>query len=145
MTQTTTAYAGWGARLGAFLIDLLPGAVLGGIGYAVDGPSVDLATGQQTPGGAIYWSLYALSLVVWGYNRWFLAGKTGQSWGRKVLGISLVGDATRQPIGAGKAFLRDLAHIVDSIPCLIGYLWPIWDAKKQTFSDKIVGTGVVRA
>jgi hypothetical protein len=26
----------------------------------------------------------------------------------------------------------------------IGYLWPLWDGKRQTFADKIVGTVVIR-
>ncbi len=24
--------------------------------------------------------------------------------------------------------------------CYLGYLWPLWDKKKQTFADKIFGT-----
>jgi uncharacterized RDD family membrane protein YckC len=27
----------------------------------------------------------------------------------------------------------------------LGYLWPLWDPRKQTFADKIVGSVVVRA
>jgi uncharacterized RDD family membrane protein YckC len=41
-------------------------------------------------------------------------------------------------------FVRGLAHIVDSIPCDLGYLWPLWDSKRQTFADKICGTIVVQ-
>ena len=42
--------------------------------------------------------------------------------------------------GPGCRFVRQLAHIVDSLVCNLGYLWPLWDAKKQTFADKIMGT-----
>ena len=41
------------------------------------------------------------------------------------------------------AFVRQLAHILDGIPCYIGYLWPLWDAKRQTFADKVIGTYVI--
>jgi hypothetical protein len=41
------------------------------------------------------------------------------------------------------AFVRDLAHILDALPCYIGFLWPIWDSKRQTFADKIMNTVVV--
>jgi hypothetical protein len=41
------------------------------------------------------------------------------------------------------AFVRDLAHIVDSVICYVGFLFPLWDAKKQTLADKIVKTVVV--
>jgi len=71
------------------------------------------------------------------------SGRTGQSWGRSVVGIELVGEASRRPIGAGKAFLRDVCHILDSLACYIGWLFPLWDAKRQTFADKIMRTIVV--
>ena len=50
-----------------------------------------------------------------------------------------------EEIGTGKALLRDVAHIVDSIICglPIGWLAPLWDAKRQTWADKILNTYVV--
>ncbi len=41
------------------------------------------------------------------------------------------------------ALVRDLVHIVDGF-FYLGYLWPLWDAKKQTFADKILTTLVVK-
>jgi hypothetical protein len=46
-------------------------------------------------------------------------------------------------MGGGMCFLRDLLHIIDALPCYLGYLWPIWDARRQTFSDKIMNTVVL--
>ena len=43
------------------------------------------------------------------------------------------------------AFVRKLAHILDALPCYVGYLWPLFDAKKQTFADKVMNTVVVRS
>ncbi len=133
------AYASWLQRVGAFLIDWAIGLPLGIIGGVV-GMRTDSA------GNVSYNSLYfvfaLLNLVLWGYNRWYLAGKTGQSWGKKALSIRLVTEQTGQPVGALLAFGRDILHIIDSI-CLIGYLFPLWDAKKQTLSDKMVKTIVV--
>ena len=40
-------------------------------------------------------------------------------------------------------FVRGLAHFLDSLPCYIGYLWPLWDTKRQTFADKIMNSVVV--
>jgi uncharacterized RDD family membrane protein YckC len=138
-------YASWGTRVGAYIVDALCIAPFTVLGWIIDGPSVNMTTGEQTGGGAIYWLLYLAGLVVNGYNRWFQAGKTGQSWGKKALGIRLVGDGDGQPIGAGRAFGRDIAHFVDAIICFIGYLFPLWDAKRQTIADKIVKTVVVSA
>lgn len=89
-------------------------------------------------------SLFSLiGIAVWAYNRCYLAGTTGQSWGKKALGLRLISEATGEPIGAGMAFVRDICHILDSLLCYIGFLFPIWDAKRQTFADKIIHTVVI--
>jgi uncharacterized RDD family membrane protein YckC len=137
------SYANWGHRVGGYVIDsllVLPFSILA---MALDGPTVN-ADGTASGSGALYWILTLAGIAVFGYNRWFLAGTTGQSWGRKALGTRLVAEATGQPIGVGKAFARDIAHLFDTLICYIGWLFPIWDAKRQTISDKIVKTVVVK-
>ena len=52
---------------------------------------------------------------------------------------------TGQPIGAGMGVVRAIAHFVDGIICYVGYLWPLWDAQKQTLADKIMKTVVITA
>lgn len=140
-TQTSGSYASWGRRVGAYLVDSLTtlptsllATVLGSDGTDANGLPVY---------NMWYYIFTLLTVAIWGYNRWYQAGKTGQSWGRKALGIRMVSEATGQPIGPGMAFVRDLAHIVDSIICGIGYLFPLWDAKKQTIADKLVKTVVI--
>jgi uncharacterized RDD family membrane protein YckC len=134
-------YASWIQRVGGYIVDGLIAAPFS-ILAATLGQSKDEVTGVASL-NAFYFIFLVLAIAVSGYNRWFLQGKTGQSWGKKVVGLRLIGEATGQPIGAGKAFLRDICHIVDSI-CYIGFLWPLWDAKKQTLADKIVSTIVVK-
>ncbi len=125
-------YANWGQRVGCYLIDIIPVVILAIIGSATRNVSI-----------ALLFELVAL--VVSGYNRWYMAGTTGQSWGKKALNLKLVSDATGTPIGTGLAFARDICHILDSLACYIGWLFPIWDAKRQTFADKIISTVVVPA
>ena len=125
-------YANWLQRVGGYIIDVIPAIILEFIGIA-------------THNSAIYFLCIIIAIAIVGYNRWFLAGKTGQSWGKKALGLTLVGEATGQPIGAGMAFVRDICHIVDSIICYIGWLFPLWDSKRQTLADKIMKTVVVPA
>jgi uncharacterized RDD family membrane protein YckC len=126
----TYTYANWGQRVGAALIDAAPGIVLSIINSAIGSVAVSLLI-----------SLISLGITI--YNRWYLGGTTGQSWGKMVLKLKLIGESTGQPIGMGMAFVRDIAHILDALPCFIGYLWPLWDAKRQTFADKIMNTVVV--
>jgi uncharacterized RDD family membrane protein YckC len=94
---------------------------------------------------------FALTLVFWlvaiGYslwNRWIMGGQ-GQSLGKKAVGMRLLSEETGQPIGTLNAFLRDICHFVDSIICYVGFLFPLWDAKRQTLADKIMRTVVVPA
>ena len=51
---------------------------------------------------------------------------------------------TGQPIGGAQGIVRYFAHILDSITCLIGYLFPLWDEKRQTFADKVMKTVVLK-
>ncbi|WP_238176989.1 RDD family protein [Kribbella sp. VKM Ac-2566] len=44
----------------------------------------------------------------------------------------------------GKALLRQLTHSIDGFACYIGYLWPLWDRRRQTFADKINNTYVIK-
>jgi uncharacterized RDD family membrane protein YckC len=132
-------YANWGQRAGALLIDQAPFIVL----YLL---AVVLTVSGARGLGTILYLLGALAGLGWSvYNRWIQQGNTGQSLGKRVLGIKLVSEQTGQPVGVGTAFLRDLAHIVDGLPCYLGYLWPLWDDKSQTFADKIVSSVVVQA
>ena len=52
------------------------------------------------------------TLALWAWNRWVRAGRTGQSWGKKVVGLTLQRDVTCDPIGIWMAF-AGLAHYVD--------------------------------
>ncbi len=147
-------YAPWLRRVGAYLIDFLPSLIATipfYIGYFIwltsmmqqtdlpPGVVPDLTAGfgWMAVGGVLL--LAALGWQI--YNRWIVAGRTGQSLGKRVLKIKLVAEATGQPIGALNAFLRDLVHILDGI-AYIGYLWPLWDDKRQTFADKLMKTVV---
>ena len=153
------SYASWGQRVGAYLLDYLltlPFAIVGLILIVVGAASTassltyNSATGTYDSSGAglsllavlgyLLWVIGAIGVTAW--NRWYKGGKTGQSWGKRVMGIKLVREADGQPLGAGMAFVRDLAHVVDGLICDIGYLFPLWDVKRQTLADKILHTAV---
>ena len=85
-----------------------------------------------------------IAVQIW--NSTFRQGSTGQSWGKQVAKTRLIDEWTGRPLGAGRAFLRLLAHLFDSAPCYLGWLFLIWDRpKRQTFADKIMHTIVVPA
>jgi uncharacterized RDD family membrane protein YckC len=137
--------AGWGARVGATLVDGLicavPLIVLALIATAI-GAAGDGEGAMAGFAGVLLILGYVLTVGLGIYNTVFKQGKTGQTWGKGVLKIRLVKMETGQPIGAGMAFVRSLCHILDSF-FYIGYLWPLWDDLRQTFADKIMGTVVM--
>lgn len=146
------ALANWGQRVGAFLLDgVITGApylVAGIIALATLSEVTNLdGTATFVPSGVgmvvlfVGWAI-TLGLNIW--NRYVRQGRTGQSIGKSILKLRLISVATGQPIGGGMAFVRDLAHIADG-PFFVGYLFPLWDARKQTFADKMVNTVVVVA
>lgn len=72
--------------------------------------------------------------------------RTGQTWGRKIVGVRVVDERTGAPLGTGKALGRTLfAWIISSNVLYLGYLWMLWDDRNQTWHDKVVGSVVVRA
>jgi uncharacterized RDD family membrane protein YckC len=89
--------------------------------------------------GLLLW----LASLGWAFYNAYLGGQTGQSTGKKAIGLKVVSEQTGQVIGGGLGIVRFLAHIVDSLICYIGYLFPLWDAKKQTLADKIMKTVVI--
>jgi uncharacterized RDD family membrane protein YckC len=132
------AYAGWWSRVGGTLVD---GIVIGapyGILMAIGGAMHNGAT-------MIFMLLGVVYLIAMVIYQLYKEGTTGQTIGKGAVNIRLVREADGQPIGFGMAFLRRLAHVLDSIACYIGWIWPAWDAKKQTFADKVCGTIVVKA
>ena len=125
-------YANWAQRAGGFIVDYLPVWILDIIGFAIGHLAFSLLI-----------DLVILAYTI--YNRWYLAGTTGQSFGKKALNLKLVSEQTGQPIGPLMAFVRDICHILDSLACYVGWLFPLWDAKRQTFADKILNTIVIPA
>lgn len=138
--EAAAAYSGWWRRVGAYLLDTLiivvPLVVLIIVAVALD-----------------VWALAAIGylgtlVVPFVYFTYFHGGATGQTPGKRAVGIRVVNDETGEAIGYGRAFGRYAITVVFSlifIPLLLDYLWPLWDTKNQALHDKVVSSVVVRA
>ena len=162
-TPTPGAYASWGARLGAYLLDSLMtfliivvpvagGAALAFVNSDVD-PVTDEISGVNGLGilVMILGFLVGVAFDIW--NRVFRQGRLTQTLGKKIVGIKVVALQHGGPIGAGGAFGRWLMQSVvpgiipfaGSVYALVDGLFPLWDDRKQSIHDKVVSSVVVRA
>ena len=119
---TPSNLADWGTRAVGAVIDYLPAFILSVITYR-----------------AYFLSL--LSLAYWAYIG-HLEGTTGQSPGKAIQGLRLV-NQQGELLGSGQAIGRKFLHILDSLVCLLGWLLPLVDNKRQTIADKVVDSYVV--
>jgi len=121
-------YGSWGRRVGGRLLDalcvIIPSAIIGA------------ATGSR---GVYDVVALAITLVIAWMN-----GAQGQSPGKRAVGLRLVRDGDGSLLGGGMGIVRELAHLLDTFSLLLGWFWPLWDKKRQTFADKVCGTVVVR-
>jgi uncharacterized RDD family membrane protein YckC len=62
----------------------------------------------------------------------------------RTIGLKCINQNTGQTIGPGLGIVRSLAHVIDNIICYVGWLFPLWDQKRQTLADKIMSTVVIR-
>jgi len=149
------AYTPWFTRVVGYVIDFVPAAVVIGIGAGIAFGTADnqcisgsgqydygvYCTSSMTAFGMIVYILaYLIALAYWIWNWGYRQGTTGQSIGKSVMKFKVISEKTGQPIGFGLSILRQIAHVVDAIFCYIGFLFPLWDAKRQTIADKIMST-----
>jgi uncharacterized RDD family membrane protein YckC len=118
--------ASWGLRVGGALID-------GVISFAA---SNIVGIINDNLGNLVGLAIF----LYFGY----LTGTTGQTPGRQVVKIKVLREADGQPLGAGAGIGRAFLHILDVISIGIGYLWPLWDKKNQTFADKAIHSVVIK-
>jgi len=139
--------ASWQERMGASLIDALlivSPALAAMVYFATSNVSTaDVMAGHGGRTVLVNDLLWLGALLFYVYNRWLLQGRTGQTWGKRILHLRLVRMDNGYPPGPGHAFIRDIAHMLD-VPCIpIGLLWPLWDGRRQTFADKLASTVVL--
>ena len=152
------AYASIGKRILAHIIDgfiiglgAIPGVIVMMIGGGLAASTAD-SRGQlsdQAAAGAFgiiffgYALLFLGIIALWIYNC-YLLGRDGATIGKRLMRIKVL-DAQGQPLGFGKAFLRELVKQALGGACFILLLWPLWDDQKQGLQDKIFGTHVFDA
>lgn len=133
--------ASWSRRAEASLIDVAVPAMIIAAGAGVAKFSLLL---QEGAAGAVAVAVGVVGALAWMLRNLSRQGESGQTLGKRLVGLRLVGRYDqRRPVGAARSIARQVLHVVDTAPAMLGWLWPLVDANGQTFADKIAGTVVV--
>jgi Mce-associated membrane protein len=129
--------ASWHIRAAALLVDVLPGIAV---------VTTMVIVWLTVPLRSAWWwtsiSIAVLVLLLMWANR-VMQPITGRSLGRALMGIVVVGpDET--PVEPWRLLCRDLTHLLDTLSVFVGWLWPLWDPRRRTFADLLLGTEVHR-
>ncbi len=124
-------YASFWRRFGGYLID----AVIVAVGTSIISLIISAAISDVL--GPVIGFVIGVTYVV-------LLNANGGTLGKQAVGIRLQDAETGEDIGMGRALLRYIVAIASGLVLLLGYLWCIWDGKKQTWHDKAANSIVVR-
>ena len=122
------------------LLILLGGATAATVSSTVDANG-QVNTAAAAGGLGLIFVVY-LALVVVQILYFIFMWSRGGTIGQRILRLRVVDATTGGNIGMGRAFLRYLGMVISAMPCYLGLLWAIWDARKQGWHDKIAGTVV---
>lgn len=148
-------YAGFGSRAAAVVFDglLAVGAALPGLIVLLAGPSHTAGCDvggttrpcTQPTGGTLSTAAALLGIGTVAYLLWYCrrAGRA-QSVGQRAGAVRILDVRTGTPVGGWRVFGRHVAKILSAIPLGLGFLWMLWDPRRQTWHDKIASTVVVR-
>lgn len=151
------SYAGFVSRLIAFAIDaVIISFTIGAVTWFISvtatvlqlrsflGFSLSSIPGSAEFIDALFGPVTAsvfVAFVIISYQVFFIAF-AGQTPGKALLGLRVVSlDGKR--LGYGKAILRLAGYVVSGLPVYLGFIWIIFDERRQAWHDKIAGTCVI--
>jgi uncharacterized RDD family membrane protein YckC len=158
-TKTNMVYASFGARLGAWLIDVI---IIGCLQFVVVAPIMTLlgfgvaaqvGDGEMTEeaaigmAGAIIAAVGSAILVTFAISLLYFAimesSKSQGTLGKMAVGIKVT-DLEGNRISFSKAFLRSIGKIISNMIMYIGYIMAAFTEKRQGLHDMIASTLVLK-
>lgn len=149
-------YAGFWIRVVVRIVDgLIVGiplsiifGVIAGIGGGLAAATNNGSQAGQNVAGAAFGGIFVLFYLIAiavsiGYWVYFW-GTTGQTLAMRIFKLRLVDAQTGAPIGMGRALVRWLMTIVNSMACYIGWIWVAFDPRKQGWHDKVANSVVLQ-
>lgn len=149
------AFAGWGSRVGATLLDalvlLVPTIILVAAitAVALSGSEVGIIVTALV--GTL--AFFAVALLYAPLLMRREGHRNGQTFGKQIVGIRAA-RANGQPFTFGSALVREflvkgllfgfVGGFLLYIPTIVDWLWPLWDDQDRALHDMVVDTRVLR-
>lgn len=135
MASTGERIATFGPRLGAYLLDALITYI--GAYVVAAGATTDPSVGSDNAG-----ILYAIWVVVQVFYYGYCWSAGGRTPGYRVTGLRVV-QRDGSPLTVGTALLRYIGYVICSLPFCFGFLWMLFDPRRETWAEKMTGTMVI--
>jgi uncharacterized RDD family membrane protein YckC len=134
-------WAGYGARIVAYILDWLIIGLVIGILWVIIG-----LVWQDDGSGLLTTTLVGATILIWLLYFPYFWHRNGTTPGMTPFGIRVVRDRDGGPIGWGSAFLRLIGYTINSIVFGIplGFLWVFFDKRRRGWHDLIGGTVVIK-
>jgi len=143
--MTSYRYGGFWKRTLAFLVDKIILFFICLLFLLVGLSALNTGFNGLEPGK----SMGRFSLIYYGMTHLlgmlyftYFHGTTGQTPGKMLFGLQVIQSSDEQ-MTPGIAFLRWVGYIFSGLILCLGFLWIIFDKKKQGWHDKIAGTLVI--
>ncbi len=134
--------ADFGSRLAAVIIDWLVGAGLI-IPIVIVGAILGAISDVLGLLFIIVGYLAAIAAII--YIMWWGLGTTGQTPGKRVMGVAVLDSTTGQVMGGGRGVGRELLKAIINTFCYIGSLWSLFDANNEALYDKVITANAYKA
>ena len=133
-------YAGFGPRLGAWVVDVL----LVGFSYSILDTITNGFGDVNREMAKFDWRAYAIvSFLSLTYATLFIGSMSGQTVGMRLFAIRALDVRTLGRVDYGRCMIRYFVSMLSSAAFLLGFFWMLGDPKRQTWHDKAAGTIVV--
>ena len=130
-------FAGFGARLVAYIIDTVVILILAiGLGIIAGLAVFVMPLLSILP-------ILAILIVPLVYFPYFWQ-KSGQTPGKRMMGIKVVRDSDGGPLTWGMAIIRLVGYWVSGLVFYLGYIWIFIDKRKRGWHDLIASTVVIK-
>jgi uncharacterized RDD family membrane protein YckC len=134
-THVSGARAGFWVRVGAVVLDGIIVSII---------PVILIIIGAASGSdGFVVFAYVVWLLLAIGYDVYYHGGESGQTIGKRVVGIRVIDSRNGGPIGYGRSAVRFFGRYLSAVACYLGYLWMLWDKEKQCWHDKMANDLVV--